>query len=131
MTRIHVKKPSKNKLIPRQHDWRRPMPKQEWNLERSQKSLKRLWKSLCIGICALMMMACGRSTPLLPDRSPLPPNLLTACPTLSNLENGSKAAVLRKFVDVGQLYHECRQRHDALINAVQPGPLSVPDDSVK
>src|SRR3990167_5174616 len=132
MTQINVKKPSKSKRIELQHNWRPPMSKHESYSERSPKLLKRLWKSLCIGICVLMTMACGRSIPLLPDRSPLPPNLLTPCPLLSNLENGSGAAVLRKFVDVGQLYHECRQRHDALINAVQSDQPSVePDDSPK
>ena len=73
--------------------------------------------------CVWMVTACASQTPLLPDRAPLPPSLLTPCPNLPELADGSGEAILRTLVDVAQLYYECQDRHEALATAVQ---LSTP-----
>lgn len=39
---------------------------------------------------------------------------------LAPLTDGSGASVLRKLVEVSEQYHDCRRRHDALIEAVKP-----------
>jgi hypothetical protein len=38
------------------------------------------------------------------------------------LDEGSGAAVLRKLVEVGQLFNECADRHDAVVEAVKVAP---------
>jgi hypothetical protein len=41
------------------------------------------------------------------------------CPPLTPLEGKTGAHVLRKLIEVGQQYNECRAIHGALVKAVQ------------
>lgn len=52
-------------------------------------------------------------------RSPLPPSLLTECPLLTPLPDGTRAAVARKLVEVAESYYDCRSKHRALVEAVK------------
>ena len=97
---------------------------------RTSKNLFRQSKNYLgyFAFTALALLAgCAPSMPLLPERAPLPPSLLTPCPALSILEDGSRAAVLRKLVEISALYHECSQRQAALSQAVDPGSSGSPD----
>jgi len=76
-------------------------------------------KSLCIVWCALLTMGCGSQTTLSGVRQALPANLLTPCPDLPALDDGSAETTLRTLVEVSQLYYECQARHDALSAAVR------------
>ncbi|WP_445304385.1 hypothetical protein [Nitrosovibrio sp. Nv4] len=49
----------------------------------------------------------------------MPANLLSPCPPLTPLENKTGAAIVRKFVEVGELYNNCAMGKAALIEAVK------------
>ena len=68
--------------------------------------------------CVSTMTACGPS--MVPSPRPaLPADLTRRCPDLTPLEDGTKAAVLRKLAEVGALYYDCQATHDGLVEAVQ------------
>ena len=77
------------------------------------------WRALFIGISALMLTACVALTPPLPDRAPIPANLTSPCPSLTPLDEGSGAAVLRKVVEISEQYYDCARKHKGLANAVK------------
>lgn len=54
----------------------------------------------------------------------LPANLLTPCPDLPPLDNGSAETILRTIIETSQLYYECQSRQASLAAAVQPLPLA-------
>lgn len=72
--------------------------------------------------CALMLTACASPIPPLPDRAPLPASLLTPCPPLPELTDGTGEAVLTSLIDVSHSYYDCKDKHAALVNAVSPPP---------
>lgn len=73
---------------------------------------------LFLGGCSLFQST--PPLPVLPPRPAIPANLTSPCPLLTPLADGSGASVLRKLVEVSEYYHDCRRRHDALIDAIKP-----------
>ncbi len=88
----------------------------------STRSSKSAWKRISTGLfifaSALTIAGCATSTPLSPA-PPIPANLVQECPPLTPLEGKTGAHVLRKLIEVGQQYNECRAIHGALVKAVQ------------
>ena len=78
------------------------------------------WKSLVIVWCVLLTTGCASPTTLSGVRQSLPANLLTPCPDLEPLNDGSAETILRTLVEVSQLYYECQSRQASLAAAVQP-----------
>lgn len=76
---------------------------------------------LCMCATVLIVTGCATSTtPLLVDASPkVPVSLLQPCPPLVPLEGISGADVLRKLVEVGQMYNDCVDSMGSLIEAVR------------
>ena len=84
-------------------------------------------KSLVIVWCVLLTMGCASPTTLSGVRQSLPANLLTPCPDLEPLNDGSAETILRTLVENSQLYYECQSRQASLAAAVQPlSPAGVP-----
>lgn len=81
-------------------------------------------KSLVIVWCVLLTMGCASQTTLSGVRQSLPANLLTPCPDLDPLNDGSAETILRTLVEVSQLYYECQSRQASLAAAVQPLPMA-------
>ena len=79
-------------------------------------------KSLYIVMFASLLMVSGCST-LLPTGKPYQENLLSLCPTtLPNLTNPDQATskeVLLVWSEAGSMYHDCRIRHNGLVEAVR------------
>ena len=51
-------------------------------------------------------------------RGYIPVALKTKCPDLVQLGDGSRNGVIRHLVEVYDQYHECRARHDALVEII-------------
>lgn len=48
---------------------------------------------------------------------------MAACPNLVPLDKAEGAQVLRKLIEVSEMYYECQRRHEALAHAVEgPAP---------
>ena len=88
------------------------------NIRRLQRKSRRWLTGLSIGLCALMLTACASQT-VPSDRMPLPASLLTPCGDLDPLADGSAQEVLKKLVEVSQEYYDCREKHSALVRAVE------------
>ena len=67
-----------------------------------------------------MMTGCQSS--IKPQALQIPANLKEPCPDLQKLESGQGKEVLRIMTDDRRKYVECRNRHSALVNAVQKPP---------
>ena len=70
---------------------------------------------------AIALTSQGCAQPMTPSeaRSPIPANLTAPCADLTPLEEGTGAAVLRKIVEVAEMYYDCRRKHEALVEAVK------------
>jgi len=75
---------------------------------------------LRLSACAWMLTGCQSSTPLLPERAPLPPSLVQECPPLQSLDNGRMGTVLRWAVETVKEYGRCQRSKHELIEAVRP-----------
>ena len=83
---------------------------------------RRCGRGLVLACCAWTMTACAQPAPLLPDREPLPPDLVQPCPPLQSLTDGTGGAVLQWIVDAAFQYRACQRGKQALIDAVTGGP---------
>lgn len=79
----------------------------------------RLWIGLSIATCASMMMGCAASMPPSKGRAPLDVSLLTPCPPLLPLDDGTGASLLRKLIEVSEMYYDCALSKDKLGEAVK------------
>lgn len=65
-------------------------------------------------------MGCATPTQRSPaSRAPIPANLTSPCEDLSPLQDGTGASVLRKLIEVAELYYACQRKHAALADAVR------------
>lgn len=69
--------------------------------------------------CAIILMGCQSSTPLLQTAIKPPADLIQTCPNLPKLESGTGADVLPWSLQVIGLYNDCKARHGALVDALQ------------
>lgn len=84
----------------------------------SHSWLTRLWIVLSIGVIVWMMLGCSSLMQGSPANDPLPGNLTAECPVLSPLEGKTGAALVRKLLEVSELYYDCRDKHRRLKEAV-------------
>ena len=70
-------------------------------------------------ICALLMLT-GCATTLPQPSATLPASITQKCLPLNKLEGTSGADLLRNIVSTAEIYYECRDMHDKLIQAVKP-----------
>jgi hypothetical protein len=78
--------------------------------------MRQVYTCLSVLIC-LTMTACASSTPRSPDALQPPASLRQPCPDLSQLNDGTGAALLRWGVVTARLYRECQSRHKELVEA--------------
>jgi hypothetical protein len=69
-----------------------------------------------------MMTGCAAPMPPSAERSPLPADLLTQCPNLLPLDDAVADSVLRKIVEISEMYYECARGKSALIEAIKVAP---------
>lgn len=74
-------------------------------------------------VMSLALTTTGCASPATPSegRIALPANLIQPCPPLTDLEDAKGGTVLRKLIEVAEMYYDCAQSKQALIDAVQPG----------
>lgn len=95
------------------------MPKQGLSTAPSPRALIGTLTAPFIVMSVLMMTGCATPIQPLPDKLPLPANLTSHCPNLEPLSDGTGASVLRKLIEVSELYYECQRKHKALVEAVE------------
>ncbi len=67
----------------------------------------------------LILTASCAQTPPSSARAPLDATLTSPCPPLSPLADGTGGAVLRKLIEVGQMYKDCADAKARLVEAVR------------
>jgi hypothetical protein len=87
----------------------------------SSRTCRRISTAMFIATYVWIASGCQTLMPRSPDASMprMAPSLLQPCPPQTPLEGVTGADVLRKFIEIGEVYNDCRISMDALIRAVR------------
>lgn len=81
-----------------------------------------LANALSLLVCALLLTACGASSPRLIDRTPDASLLLPCADPVLAPENASDNEIAAERIRVAQAYVTCRTRHASLVEFVKGAP---------
>lgn len=71
-------------------------------------------------LSALMMQGCSYLTPLQIRPPLIDPTLTVRCPdTMPKAANGTRGEILNTWREAVEQYHDCRLRHDGLVDSVE------------